>query len=65
MGVDAKWGRFPICPEMSCFVPVCLSSFVLLGARNDDKSGQTRTTGNKTGDFGTKGKRPHLASTPI
>ena len=23
MGVDAKWGRFPICPEMSRFVPVC------------------------------------------
>ena len=23
MGVDAKWGCFPICPEMSRFVPVC------------------------------------------
>ena len=61
MGVDAKWGRFPICPEMSRFVPVCpvLSS---LGPR----------TGNKRGQKGTKqdiseqiGKRPNLASTPI
>ena len=23
MGVDPKWGRFPVCPEMSRFVPVC------------------------------------------
>ena len=23
MGVDAKWGRFPTCPEISRFVPVC------------------------------------------
>ena len=23
MGVDAKWGRFPNCPDMSRFVPVC------------------------------------------
>ena len=66
MGVDAKWGRFPICPEMSRFVPVCpLLSF--LGAQNGDKSGQKRTTGDKTGHFGTNWEtppfriHPHLA----
>ena len=46
MGLDAKKGRFPICPEMSRFC-FRLSSFVLLGARNGDKSGQKRTDGDK------------------
>ena len=66
MGVDAKWGRFPMCPEMSRFVPVCplLSSFVLLGARNEDKSGQKRTNGDKTGHFGTNGETPPFSIYP-
>ena len=44
MGVDAKWGRFPICPEMSRFVPVCpLLSFLAPGTGiNRDKRGQTQ-----------------------
>ena len=45
MGVGAKWGRFPICPEISCFVPVCplLSRFVpVLGPKKDIR-GQTGT----------------------
>ena len=39
----------PTCPVLSPFVPF----FVLLGARNGDKSGQKRTNGDKTGHFGT------------
>ena len=64
MGVDAKWGRFPICPEMSRFVPVCplLSRFVPVPGRKEDKRGQTRTKRDISGQIG---KRPHLASTPI
>ena len=56
-------------PNLSRNVPFCprLSSFVLLGARNGDKSGQKRTNGDKTGHFGTNwetppfGIYPHLA----
>ena len=59
MGVDAEWGRFPICPEMSHFVPVRpLLSF--LGPRtgtNRDKRGQTGTKQDMSGQIG--------ASTPI
>ena len=64
MGVDAKWGRFPICPEMSRFVPVCpLLSFLGPGTRtNRDKRGQTGTKRDISGHIG---KRPHLASTPV
>ena len=64
MGVDAKWGRFPICPEMSRFVPVCpLLSFLGPGTwTNRDKRGQT---GTKRDILGQIGKRPHLASAPI
>ena len=66
MGVDAKWGRFPICPEMSRFVPVCplLSRFFgpVPGPENRDKRGQTGTKRDISGQIG---KRPHLASTPI
>ena len=55
-GVDAKWGRFPICPEMSRFVPVCpLLSF--LGPR-------TRTNRDKTGHFGTNGETPPFSIYP-
>ena len=45
MGVDAKWGRFPICPEMSRSVPVCPRlSFLGPGTgTNRDKRGQTGT----------------------
>ena len=58
MGVDPKWGRFPICPEIN--VPFCprLSSFVLFGAQNGDKLGQARTNGDKTGHFGTNWETP-------
>ena len=40
-------------PHLSRNVPFCprLSSFVFLGARNEDKSGQKRTNGDKTGHF--------------
>ena len=64
MGVDAKCGRFPICPEMSRFVPVCpLLSFLGPGTgTNRDKRGQT---GRKRDISGQIGKHPHLASTPI
>ena len=48
-------------PNLSRHVPFCprLSSFVLLGAQNGDKSGQKRTNGDKT-DTGQIWKRPHL-----
>ena len=64
MGVDAKWGRFPICPEMSRLVPVCprLSRFVPVPGPKKDKRGQTRTKRDISGQIG---KRPHSASTPI
>ena len=64
MGVDAKWGRFPICPEMSRFVAVCpLLSFLGPGTGTSrDKRGQT---GKKRDILGQIGKRPHLASTPM
>ena len=62
MGVDAKWGRFPICPEVSRFVPVCpfLSRFVPVPGPKKDKRGQTGTKRDTSGQIG---KRPHLAST--
>ena len=59
MGVDAKWGRFPICPEMSRFVPVC-PLLSLLGARNGDKSGQKRDKQGQNRTFGDK-----LGNAPI
>ena len=64
MGVDAKWGRFPICPEMPRFIRVCpLLSFLGPGTgTNRDKRGQTGTKRDISGQIG---KRPHLASTPI
>ena len=57
MGVDPKWGRFPICPEMSGFVPVChhLSRFVLVPGPKKDKRGQT---GTKWDILGTNGETP-------
>ena len=64
MGVDAKLGRFPICPEMSRFVHVC-PLLSVLGPRigtNRDERGQTGTKRDISGEVG---KRPHLASTPI
>ena len=63
MGADPKWGTFP---HLSRNVPFCprLSSFVLLGARNEDKSGQKRTNGDKTGHFGTKRETPPLRIYP-
>ena len=64
MGVDAKWGHFPPCPEMSSFVLVCplLSRFVPVPGPEKDKRGQT---GKKRDILGQIGKRPHLACTPI
>ena len=55
MGVDAKWGCFPICPEMSRFVPVCpLLSFLGpgMGTNRDkeDKRGQNGTFRDKLGN---------------
>ena len=49
MGLDPKWGRFPICLEMSRFVPVCpdLSEWA-----------PKTTNGDKTGHFGTNGETP-------
>ena len=52
MGVDAKWGRFPICPEMSRFVPVCplLSRLVPVPGPKKDKRGQNGTFRDKLGN---------------
>ena len=55
MGVDPEWGRFPLCPEMSRFVPVCplLSRVVLVPGprrRKEDKRGQTGTFQDKGGN---------------
>ena len=63
MGVDATWGRFPICPEMSRFVPVCplLSRFVPVPGPKKDKRGQTGTNRDMSGQIG---KRPHLGIYP-
>ena len=57
-------GRFPICSEMSRFVPVSpLLSFLGHGTGTDrDKRGQTGTKQNISGQIG---KRPHVGSTPI
>ena len=59
MGVDAKWGRFPIYPEMSRFVPVCpfLSRLVPVPGSKKDNKGQTGTKRNISGQIG---KRPHF-----
>ena len=53
-------------PNLSRNVPFCppLSSFVLLGARNGDKSGQKRTNGDKTGHFGTNWEMPPFSIYP-
>ena len=53
-------------PNLSRNVPFCprLSSFVLLGARNGDKSGQKRTNGDKTGHFGTNWETPPFSIYP-
>ena len=60
MGVDAKWGRFPICPEMcprlSSFVPIC--------PRSGPQEGQKRTNGDKTGHFGTNWETPPFSIYP-
>ena len=53
-------------PNLSRNLPFCprLSSFVLLGARNRDKSGQKRTNGDKTGHFGTNWETPPFSIYP-
>ena len=53
-------------PNLSRNVPFCprLSSFVLLGARNRDKSGQKSTNGDKTGHFGTNWETPPCSIYP-
>ena len=55
----ATWGCFPICPEMSRFVPVCplLSPFRA-------QKGQKRTNGDKTGHFGTNLETPPFSIYP-
>ena len=52
MGVDAKWGRFPVCPDMSRFVPVCppLSLFWAPRRTKEDKRGQNGTFRDKLGN---------------
>ena len=52
MGVDATWGRFPIRPEMSRFVPVCpLLSFLGPGTgTKEDKRGQNGIFRDKLGN---------------
>ena len=52
MGVDAKWGRFPSCPVLSPFVPICPSW-----------GGQTGTNRDKRGQNGTF--RDKLVNAPI
>ena len=66
MGVDAKWGSFPICPEMSRFVPGCpLLSFLGPGTgTKEDKRGQTGTKRDISGQIGETPPfsiYPHLA----
>ena len=53
-------------PNLSRNVPFCprLSSFVLLGAQNGDKSGQKRTNEDKTGHFGTNWETPPFSIYP-
>ena len=53
-------------PNLSRNVPFCprLSSFVLLGARNGEKSGQKRTNGDKPGHFGTNWETPPFSIYP-
>ena len=60
MGVDAKWGRFPICPKMSRFVPVCPLLSLDLGP---GKGGQIGTKEDKRGQNGTF--RDKLGNAPI
>ena len=59
----AKWGY----GGFSQFVPKCpvLSPFVLLGARNGDRSRQKRTNEEKTGHFGTNWETPPFRIYPI
>ena len=66
MGVDAEWGRFPICPEVSRFVPICplLSRFVPVPGPKKDESGHKRTRGDKTGHFGTNWETPPFSIYP-
>ena len=53
-------------PNLSRNVPFCprLSSFVLLGARNEEKSGQKRTNGDKTGHLRTNWETPPFSIYP-
>ena len=53
-------------PNLSRNVPFCprLSSFVLLGAWNRDKSRQKRTNGDKKGHFGTNWETPPFSIYP-
>ena len=67
MGVGPTWGRFPICPETSRFVPVCPLLFVL-GPRtgtNGDKRGRTGTKRDVSGQMGKRPMMGHLGSTPF
>ena len=52
MGVDAKWGRFPICPDMSRFVPFCPFWGPERGQirTKEDKRGQNGTFQDKLGN---------------
>ena len=56
MRVDPKWGRFPVCPEMSPSVTICLllSRFVLGGGSRREK----RMDEDTTGYFGTNWGQP-------
>ena len=56
-------GAFPNLSRNVPFYPR-LSSIVLLGARNGDKSGQKRTNRDKTGHFGTNWETPPFSIYP-
>ena len=62
MGIDAEWGRFPICPEMSRFVPV-LSPFVLFCPGLSPFRASRRTNEDKRGQNGMC--RDKLANAPF
>ena len=47
MEVDPKWGRFPICPEMSRFVPVCPRLSLNKGEREKEREGRRERQGKK------------------
>ena len=70
-GLNPKWGRFPICPEMSRFVPACPCLSLLVPARPclsfcpswGPERGQIGANEDKRGQNGTF--RDKLGNTPF